>query len=346
VESLKLKGNSQKSKVELGYLASDDSSGSAAESLKYRQVTFLPFAKSQRSKLESTCLANGDYHQSPQLKAKNIGRFYFCLLPFALCLLISTMACSRGKLLDRAQSAWDNGDYAKAAEYYEQFINENPHSEQVSFARFRIATIYHRDLRKYDRAIEHYIHLIEDFPKSPYLLDARLRLSECYAATGKRQEAISEYENLLTIITDEKEKRRVRLNIAELYYELNDLGQAVAQYQSVTGNEGYDELSERAYLRIGGIRLLRNEFEDALSAYQAVAQNTGNSMIRRIARFGIADCYQRISQYDLAVKTLEETEPDPNSPEYIKQRITNIREQQRERNLSTPIPSESPRKKG
>jgi len=260
--------------------------------------------------------------------------------------LTSTSACSRGEILDRAQAAWDNGDYAKAAEYYEQFIRENPQNGQVPFARFRAATIYHRDLKKYDRAIEHYIHLIEDFPKSPDLLDARMRLAECYAATGKRREAISEYENLLAMITDEQEKRRVRLNIAELYYELNNLGQAIAEYQSVTGNELYDDLSERAYLRIGGIRLLRNEYEEALAAYQAVAQNTGNSMIRRIARFGIADCYQRVSLYDLAVKTLEETEPDPNSPEYIQQRITNIREQQRERNLSTPVPSESHRKKG
>jgi len=284
--------------------------------------------------------------QAPILRARNLNRFYFYLLPVAFCFLTSTTACSRGEILDRAQAAWDNGDYAKAAEYYEQFIRENPRNGQVSFARFRAATIYHRDLKKYDRAIEHYIHLIEDFPKSPNLLDARMRLAECYAAAGKRREAISEYENLLSMITDGQEKRRVRLNIAELYYELNDLGQAIPEYQSVTGNELYDELSERAYLRIGGIRLLRNEFEEALSAYQAVAQNTGDSMIRRIARFGIADCYQRVSLYDLAVKTLEETEPDPNSPEYIQQRITNIRQQQRERNLSKPVPSVSPRKKG
>ena len=296
--------------------------------------------KNQNSKVELNCSISGD------LKAVNSRRFYFCLLPFAFCLLASTSACSRGELLDRAQAAWDNGDYTRAAEYYEQFINENPRNEQVSFARFRAATIYHRDLKKYDRAIEHYIHLVEDFPKSPDRLDARMRLAECYAATGKRREAISEYENLLASISDEKEKRHIRLNIAELYYDLNDLGQALVEYRSVTGSELYDELSERAYLRIGGIRLLRNEYEDALSAYQAVAQNTGNSMIRRIARFGIADCYQRASLYDLAVKTLEETEPDPNSPEYIKQRITNIREQQRERNLSTPTHTESPKKKG
>jgi tetratricopeptide (TPR) repeat protein len=305
--------------------------------------------KSQKLKGKIRLVASGQWSVASiilQLTTDHWPLATSLILPLAFCLLTSTTACSRGELLDRAQAAWDNGDYAKAAEYYEQFMSENPQNEQVSFARYRAATIYHRDLKKYDRAIEHYIHLIEDFPKSPELLDARLRLAECYTASGKRREAISEYENLLAMVTDEQEKRRVRLNIAELYYELNDLGQAIAGYQAVTGHELYDELSERAYLRIGGIRLFLNEYDDARSAYQAVAQNTGNSMIRRIARFGIADCYQRASLYDLAVKTLEETEPDPNSPQYIQQRITNIREQQRERNLSTPIHSESPRKKG
>jgi tetratricopeptide (TPR) repeat protein len=302
--------------------------------------------RKQKGQIDLPRALSFDLLQSSILGAGKLYRFYFYFLPCVFCLLTSTTACTRGELLDRAQAAWDNGDYGKAAEYYEQFINENPRNEQVSFARFRAATIYHRDLKKYDRAIEHYIHLIEDFPKSPDLLDARSRLAECYAAIGKRREAISEYENLLAFVTDEKEKRRIQLSIAELYYELNEFGQAIAEYRNVTANVVYDELSERAYMRIGGIQLLRNQFEDALSAYQAVAQNTGNSMIRRIARFGIADCYQRVSLYDLAVKTLEETEPDPNSPEYIQQRITNIREQQRERNLSTPVPSESPRKKG
>jgi tetratricopeptide (TPR) repeat protein len=264
----------------------------------------------------------------------------------AFCLLLAFSACSRRALLDQAQAAWDGGDYATAADRYEQFLKDDPQSDKAAFARFRVATIYHRDLKQYDRAIQHYIHVIEDFPKSSDVFRARINLAECYAATDKRREAISEYENVLPFTSDEKEKRRVRLNIADLYYEMNDLGQAVAEYQKVTANAAYDELSERAYLRIGGVRFLRDEFEDAIPAYEAVAQNTKDTTLRRVARFNMADCFERLSQYDLAVKTLEEPEADPKSPDYIKQRIATIRDQQRQRNLTVPSAIGWPKKKG
>jgi tetratricopeptide (TPR) repeat protein len=273
----------------------------------------------------------------------NLNLRYFCPLPIAFCLVLS--ACSRRALLDQAQAAWDSGDYAAAARDYEEFLKVNPQSESAASARFRVATICHRDLKQYDRAIQHYIHLIEDFPKSPDIYQARMRLAECYAVTQRHRQAISEYENLLPSATDAKEKRLIRLNIAELYYELEDLGQAVAEYQKVTANAAYDELSERAYLRISGIRYLRDELEDAVLAFQTVAQHTQDSTIRRTARYNLADCFARMSQYDMAVKTLEETELDPKSPEYIKRRIAEIREQQRERNLASPSSLGWPKKK-
>jgi hypothetical protein len=54
----------------------------------------------------------------------------------------------------------------------------------------------------------------------------------------------------------------------------------------------------------------------------------------RQARLGVADCYARTFQYDLAVKTLEQTEPDAKVPDYLKNRISAIREEQRQRNFS------------
>src|SRR5215475_2592541 len=104
------------------------------------------------------------------------------------CLLTLTTlstACSRGALLDSAQEAWDKADYAAAANYYEQFLKENPGSDKAEFARLRVATIYQRDLKLYDRAIEHYIHFIERFPKSPDIVQARVQLGECYGLTRK-----------------------------------------------------------------------------------------------------------------------------------------------------------------
>jgi tetratricopeptide (TPR) repeat protein len=271
--------------------------------------------------------------------------FYFCLLPFAFCLLIFFSSCSRRALLDQAQTAWDGGDYAAAADRYEQFLKESPQSDKAEFARLRVATICQRDLKEYDRAIQHYIHFIEEFPKSAEIVQARMQLANCYTLTKRHREAIGEYEGVLPKVTDEKERRRVRLNVADLYFELNDRGQALAEYQKVIANAPYDELGERAWLRIGGIRLLRDEYEEAVLAFETVALNTRDLMIRRAARFGMADCYERTFQYDKAVETLEQTEPDPKAPNYIQQRIATIRDQQRERNLSTPSSFGWPNKK-
>ncbi len=243
-------------------------------------------------------------------------------------------ACSRGAQLEQAQTAWDRGDYPQAAEGYEQFLVENPTGEKAAFARYQLATIYRRDMKQCEKAIPHYIHLLEDFPKSPDVYNARMYLADCYSKTEKAREAISEYETLLPLTTDERERRRVRLQIAELYYKANDYGQALAEFGKVTANAGYDDLAELAWLQIGGIHLLRDDFDEAIPAFETVSKQTQDPEIRRLARYRLTDCYERTFQYDQAVKVLEETGADPKNANYIPQRIATIREQQRQRSLS------------
>ncbi|MGH9843207.1 MAG: tetratricopeptide repeat protein [Blastocatellia bacterium] len=258
--------------------------------------------------------------------------------------MIFSAACSRRARLESAQTAWDNGQYLAAAGHYEQYLKDNPTSEKAAFARYQAATIYRRDLKQCDKAVPHYIHLIVNFPKSPDVYNARMHLAECYARTEKPREAITEYENLLPSTADEKEKRRFRTQIADLYYKMNDYGQAIAEYQKVTANAAYDDLSELAWLQLAGIHLLRDEYEEAIPAYQAVAANTKDGDIRRLARYRLADCFERTFQYDQAVKTLEESEPDPKSPNYTQERIATIRDNQRQRSVSSPSSLGGPRK--
>lgn len=267
-------------------------------------------------------------------KQLKCGWIRFCLWPFIFCLLIFSAACSRQALLDQAQAAWDSADYKTAAEYYEEYLKKTPQGDKAAFARLRAGTVCRRDLKQYDRAIQHYLHFIEDFPKSPDIFQARLSLAECYAATQKFREAISENESALPMATNEKERRRIRLKIADQYYELKDLGQALAEYQKVIKDAAYDELCELAFLKIGGIHTLRDEFDEAIPSYRTVAENTQDVALRRMTRIRLADCYERTFQYDLAVQTLQETVPDPASPNYISQRIAAIQEQARQRNVT------------
>lgn len=251
-----------------------------------------------------------------------------------LVLAVVTLAgCSRTELIDQAQQAWDDGDFAGAADLYEAFLRDNPHREDAPAIRYRVATICSRDLRQYDRAIEHLIRLIEEHPRFPEIRQARLRLADCYAAVGRKDEAISEFETLLPLVADEKERRRLRLGVAELYYEKNDLRQSLVEYQRVLNGGVYDELAERANLRIGQVRYLRDEFDEALPAYQTVIDHSADPAIKRLAQLGKVDCLERALRFDLAVRAVEEIESDPKLPDFKLRRIEEIREKQRQRSL-------------
>jgi tetratricopeptide (TPR) repeat protein len=258
-------------------------------------------------------------------------------------ILLVLLSCAAGSacrkrgaaLLEQAQASWDNSDYQRAAQRYEEFLQENANDQQAAAARFKVGNIYLYNLKNYELAIQHYIHLIEDFPQSLDVLAARQRLAESYAAAKKPREAIMEYENLLLAAPVFAEKRRVRLNIADLYYDLNELGQSLAEYQKVIAGAGYDDLTERAQMRIGGIHLLREEYGEAIAAYQIVAQGTKDGGIRRLARYGLVDCYERTFKFNEAVGILVGTESDPNNPDYIQKRISSIRDLERQRNLSS-----------
>ena len=271
-------------------------------------------------------------------------KFLLSRAAYMLILILSVTfasACARrGELPEQAQVAWDRGDYQTAALKYEEFLKVNPHHDQVPTVRFKVANIYYYHLRQYDRAIQQYIHLIEDYPNSADVAVSRQRLAECYAALSKHREAINEYESLLAAAPEGIDRRRIRLNIADLYYDLNDLGQALAEYEKVIQDRVYDALAERAWLRIAGIRFLRDEFEEALQAYRTVAEGASEPTIKRQARYGMIDCYERTFQYDLAVKLLEETGADPKNAGYIERRIASMREQQRQRNFSNTIESQ------
>jgi tetratricopeptide (TPR) repeat protein len=270
--------------------------------------------------------------------------FIFCLA----CFVLFVPACrKRGTaLLDQAQVAWDNGNFDVAAARYEDYLKEDIRSAQAETARFKLANLYLYNLKKYDLATQHYIHLLEDFPKFSENLLARERLSESYRGAKDNRAAIQELENLLIAKPDYADKRRIRLIIADLYFDLSEFGQALAEYDKVTVDSAFDELAQRAYLRMAGIHIIRDEFEAALQAYQRVAGQTGDSAIRRTARYGMADCYERTFKFDEAVKVLQETETDPKTPDYVAKRVAAVREQQRQRQIAAPNGTLNARRQG
>jgi tetratricopeptide (TPR) repeat protein len=251
-----------------------------------------------------------------------------CLLVMAA-LLAFGAACKRGATttLERATAAWDAGDYARAAEEYERFLEHYPTGEPSLAARFKLANIYYLNLHRYDQAGAHYQEFLRQDGAHADAPAARERLAEVLAELGRTYEAINEYEILNP--PDARERRRVRLKIADLYFDQKNFSQALTEYQKVTDATEYDELAEQAYLRKASIYNTRGQYQLALDAYQKLAADSPDALVQTRAQFGLVDCYAGLSQFDEAIKTLRAIK-DEREQSHIAQRVAELEQQKRE----------------
>ncbi|MEK6285771.1 MAG: tetratricopeptide repeat protein [Acidobacteriota bacterium] len=250
---------------------------------------------------------------------------------FAL-LIVAFLAggCDRDveQSLSRAVEAWDSGDYKRAAEEYERYLEHNPASEKAPEARFQLANIYYFKLRGYDQARSHYTAFVEQNPSHPSAQLARERLAEVLGEMGRSYEAIAEYENLNP--QDSGERRRIRLRIADLYFAQRNYSQALTEYEKVIELVPYDELSEQAYLREASIyHIERGQYQQALPIYQKLGSMSSDPKVRVRAAYGLADCYAGMYQFDEAIKTLRAIKDDPEQTD-VGRRVAELEQQKRE----------------
>jgi tetratricopeptide (TPR) repeat protein len=242
--------------------------------------------------------------------------------------LISGCQKRKDGSISQAIHAWDSGDYATAAEEYEQFLQVYPTGEQSVEARFQLANVYYLNLNSYEQARFHYKEFLNQSPSHTNARKARERLAEVLSELGRSYDAIAEYENLHP--QDGKDRRRIRLRIADSYYEQKNYSQALTEYLKVTEQTGYDELSEQAYLRQASIyHITRSQYKEAIPIYQQLADQTGDAKVRTRALYGIADCYAEILELDQAVKVLREIK-DESEQAYIAKRIAEFESRKRD----------------
>jgi tetratricopeptide (TPR) repeat protein len=254
----------------------------------------------------------------------------FVSLWTAALILAFASGCRRDveQSLTRAVEAWDSGDYKLAAEEYERYLYHHPTGEKASEARFQLANIYYFKLRRYDQARANYTAFLEHNPSHANAQVARERLAEVLGEMGRSYEAIAEYENLNP--QDASERRRIRLRIADLYFAQRNYSQALTEYEKVIEKVPYDELSEQAYLREASIyHIERSQYQQALPVYQTLASTSGDMKVRIRARYGLADCYAGLYQFDEAIKTLRAIKDDAEQAD-VARRVAELEQQKRE----------------
>lgn len=87
-------------------------------------------------------------------------------------------------LYSKAYSSFQAKKYSRAAELFKQFIFKYPLSDSVDNAQYYLARSY-KEMKNFDDAITEYQFLITTFTTSEYVPEALLDLTECYILKNK-----------------------------------------------------------------------------------------------------------------------------------------------------------------
>jgi TolA-binding protein len=178
-------------------------------------------------------------------------------------------------------------DFTKAIGVYEEFVQKNPTSKIIKYAKFQIGRLYFikEDFIKAKQVFE---EIVRDYPKEIELCtNSQLAIASCYEKEGNWDKAVQTYHKL----TDDYPNTRAALNVPLF----------IAQY----------------YLRKNQFQDAEKAFKEAISGYEKIIRENPKTTLAVEAQDLISLAYVSQQKWDKAIdslRTLVDTYPkDPKA---------------------------------
>ncbi|MGH7325461.1 MAG: tetratricopeptide repeat protein, partial [Candidatus Rokuibacteriota bacterium] len=204
-------------------------------------------------------------------------------------------------LLLEGEAAYQEGDYARAANAYRRALVEFPGHSQTTVTRLALAWTALRQGQR-DAALRQFMDFARDHPGDPRAVDALLLASELALDAGQLDRARELLERIVTAHATNPRAELARLNRALLRVRAGELGVAERELTDWIARAPSPALLGRAWAALGAARLASGRAAEAAQAYQR-ARDEGLTEIGRLG-LGMAALLQE--RWDDAARDLTE----------------------------------------
>jgi len=225
--------------------------------------------------------------------------------------------------------------YAQADQLYRKLLvrletNSPPNEIQLEQRKFilnrlgRVNTLY---LRNDEQAIKDYSQLIGEFPTTNEALAAQLTIADLYLSRlEKVDEALDIYQNVVRAHPNHPETRDAQLHIAQIYFKRQNFPQVHTEIDALLRRWPRSEEAIQAEMILASSFILEDRFSEAIAIYERLLLNAeeGDSF-KAIILFEIANCFQELENYDLALKNLYEALSNHSNPLLVQEAIRRVR---------------------
>lgn len=236
---------------------------------------------------------------------------------------------------NKAQLAFENGNYAVAITLFGTLITDKLKSKYVPYAYMKRASAYYNS-QLYNKSISDYETILNDFANHSIAKDVLLPLQEVLTLQGKSQEfdkylvkykaahpdgeglenvefeaaknmyfnqeyahAIDKFKAYLLAYPESPLLEDVKFYIAESYYRSDDRENALTYYTQVIANQHYGQY-HKILGRIAALEFLQLRYQNAIYFYQQYNALARSKKHQYTAQSGLMESYYLTNQYDSA----------------------------------------------
>ncbi|MGQ9504754.1 MAG: tetratricopeptide repeat protein [Thermogutta sp.] len=247
---------------------------------------------------------------------------------------------------------YNEQDFLRAAQYYHSAFQQAQNADLKEKAVHRLGWCYFK-LGQYDRAYQTFAYQRANFAKGPLFSDGAFMEAESLFHLEKYAEALSAYERLPELETENFELLRllhagqaasrlkqfdkalaflnrcltkfptapelpqIKFEIGYVYYQREEFGQAMEHLQEVV-LKSTDETAARAQFTIGEIQFKQKDYENAVKSFFRVAYGFNSPTWQAAALFESARCFEMLKKPEQAARMYRELiEKFPQSTQIV-----------------------------
>lgn len=210
-----------------------------------------------------------------------------------------------------AENHFKNNNYLVAYRYYGRVSSE----DKEIFASALYSKAYCLfNLKDYNNASYVFQDFLKLFPKDSRISDVRLRLADALFSNKGYEEALRNYEILISS-RDIKNQDYILYQMAQVFYKLNRMDRAQAQLNTLIRSYSRSQYLENAYYLSGWIYFQERNYERAIEKYRELIYRVPKSKLVPTAYYSIGDAYYNAGNFAEAIAAYEKVIKDyRNSP--------------------------------
>ncbi len=231
------------------------------------------------------------------------------------------------RLFDRAEAAWQAGEYRAAAALFAQVAARHPRHRLAPEALFRLGRLRHLFLNETGEAVHVLRELARREDAGPWARQAQRLLGEIFEVRqGDCRQAIVEYQRMISLDPGGEGNDEAQLAVARCSFALGDFEQARSEYELLLERHPESTLRPQGLMGIANTWYVTGHFDQAVAFYRQAGAASADAVVKAEAGFGVATALEEAGDLAGALAEFERVRTSYPNPGLVGQRIARARE--------------------